>query len=769
MKPKQVQSTGVFRVFFNALILITLFLIILHPNLRAAADDSGTALQFDGTTDWVQLPETSTVFAAGWQNTKTIELWVRPAVSGPSCTTVDQCPLIFGDQPRWWGISIGVVGGLDRIWVWNFTSTGLNQVGISYTPGLWTHIAMVHTSGTLYAYQDGSLAGSVSSGTTLQPNTGAQPQLRIGGMIKDAIPWIFNGQIDEVRLWNTARNQADIERDLGRELAGNETDLRAYYKMSNGSGLALTDDSVHTFNGTLRDGYQQVPGDGDFPLWVTSTAFNNPDAPDAINDNYLNGSEDMPLVVAAPGVLSNDSDPNLLTLQAVLPYGPSQGSLTLNTNGSFTYNPPLNFSGAVTFTYSAYNGTDYSTPALVTLNINPVNDAPEITEGTTENVTMDEDSSPTPFSLTLHAVDIENDPITWSLIDPPASGSANAAGTGTSQVVSYTPDPNVYGTDSFVVRASDGTDSSDITVNVTINQINDDPVIDQGTELNPTIDEDSGANIFPLTASDPDPDLLTWRISTPPSHGQAQVDASGVSVSAMYTPGLNYYGPDSFEVEVDDGHGGLDTITINLTVASQPDPPIVSAGADQSIIEGQQASFSGSFTDADENGTPGDGYLLNWDFEDGSTANGTLTPSHRYTDDGIYTVQLSVTDPQSNTGRGSLQVTVQNAAPVLSSPGDQQTKAYQQLEISFQFSDPGLSDTHSATIDWGNGTQSTAVVNQPTRTAEASTMYKRAGEYEAAINLVDDDGGSDTIHFMVIVEPVYLNFMPVLNGPVSGP
>ena len=101
------------------------------------------------------------------------------------------------------------------------------------------------------------------------------------------------------------------------------------------------------------------------------------DAPVAVNDAYST-NEDAALVVAAPGVLANDSDVDSGTLTAVLVSGPSHGTLTLNANGSFSYTPALNFNGTDTFTYKANDGTLESNTATVTIAVTAVNDAPVV-------------------------------------------------------------------------------------------------------------------------------------------------------------------------------------------------------------------------------------------------------------------------------------------------------------------------------------------------------------------------------------------------------
>ena len=100
---------------------------------------------------------------------------------------------------------------------------------------------------------------------------------------------------------------------------------------------------------------------------IAVTAVN--DAPVAVNDEYS-----MPaggtLSVPVPGVLANDSDVDGLSLTAVLVSGPAQAqSFALNANGSFTFTPLSNFTGAVTFTYRASDDSAVSGVATVRINV----------------------------------------------------------------------------------------------------------------------------------------------------------------------------------------------------------------------------------------------------------------------------------------------------------------------------------------------------------------------------------------------------------------
>ncbi|HKB00735.1 MAG TPA: Ig-like domain-containing protein, partial [Gemmataceae bacterium] len=94
------------------------------------------------------------------------------------------------------------------------------------------------------------------------------------------------------------------------------------------------------------------------------------DAPVAKDDSYAT-DVNVALTVPAAGVLANDTDVDGDALAAVLVSGPANGTLTLNTDGSFTYTPAGDFTGTDTFTYRARDGAADSALATVTVQVNP--------------------------------------------------------------------------------------------------------------------------------------------------------------------------------------------------------------------------------------------------------------------------------------------------------------------------------------------------------------------------------------------------------------
>lgn len=198
-------------------------------------------------------------------------------------------------------------------------------------------------------------------------------------------------------------------------------------------------------------------------------------------------------------------------------------------------------------------------------------------------------------------------------------------------------------------------------------------------------------------------------------------------------------------------------------------PPVVNAGPDLVIDEGQVVKFEATFTDQEWPDT----HQALFDFGDDSLpveapvsethnpprAQGTTSASHAYCDNGEYTLRVTVRDDDGGVGVDTRQVTVRNVPPVVDAGDD--PFAYPGIPISLEacFTDPGWCDTHTATWEFGDCTPvAPAVVhekNEPPAAvgvAAALHIYKNCGVYLARCVVTDDDGGmgDDTIHVRVV-------------------
>ena len=101
-----------------------------------------------------------------------------------------------------------------------------------------------------------------------------------------------------------------------------------------------------------------------------------PNTPPSALDDAFETDEGTTLVISAPGVLANDTDAEGQALTASLVGGVSHGTLTLNTDGGFTYVPAAGFSGTDSFSYAAHDGAASSNTAVVTLTMQPAPTSP---------------------------------------------------------------------------------------------------------------------------------------------------------------------------------------------------------------------------------------------------------------------------------------------------------------------------------------------------------------------------------------------------------
>jgi len=171
----------------------------------------------------------------------------------------------------------------------------------------------------------------------------------------------------------------------------------------------------------------------------------------ASNDSYAT-DEDTALNQPAPGVLSNDTDPENDSLTAEKVSDPSHGTLTLDPDGSFAYTPNGGFSGSDSFTYKANDGTSYSNVATVDITVNAVNDAPVAVDDT---ATTDEDTAAV-IPVLSNDTDADGDSLSvvGSSLSHPAHGTVELITSGTDAgKVRYTPNANYNGSDTFTYKA----------------------------------------------------------------------------------------------------------------------------------------------------------------------------------------------------------------------------------------------------------------------------------------------------------------------------
>lgn len=312
------------------------------------------------------------------------------------------------------------------------------------------------------------------------------------------------------------------------------------------------------------------------------------DTPVAENDAFAIAEDNTLTVLAAAGVLANDSDPDSVET-AVLVTDVSDGTLTLNADGSFTYTPDANFDGADSFTYRAVDGNTQSALATVTIDLTPVNDAPVAVADAysgIEDVTLTRNAA---AGVLANDSDIDSASPTVTLMIDVTDGTLTLNADGS---FSYVPDSDFEGSDSFTYRASDGAlDSATVAVNLTIGAVNDLPVAVADAY---TISEDGTLDITAgvlLNDTDIESANLTAELVTNVAHGTLTLDADG---TFLYQPAADYFGPDTFQYRAHDGADPSSAVTVAIDVTpvnDAPTVPVLQSPPGGSVVEPDAVSF----------------------------------------------------------------------------------------------------------------------------------------------------------------------------------
>ncbi len=246
---------------------------------------------------------------------------------------------------------------------------------------------------------------------------------------------------------------------------------------------------------------------------------------------------------------ATDVDSTALTYSLVTQ--PSHGTLT-GTPPNVTYQAAAGYRGADAFTFKASDLQQDSAPATVELTIAAVNQAPVVQAQTVPTL---ED---TPTNISVTGFDSDGDQLTWTIVSSPSHGTLDVNGSAPNYT--YVPRQDFNGSDTFTIKANDGTsDSQPANINLTVAAVNDRPVVDA---LSVTLEQDKAVEVT-LRGVDVDRnDVLTFTVRTPPQHGAL----TGEAPQLTYTPTRGYTGTDSFTYVANDGTVDSIAKSVELTV-----------------------------------------------------------------------------------------------------------------------------------------------------------------------------------------------------------
>ncbi len=496
------------------------------------------------------------------------------------------------------------------------------------------------------------------------------------------------------------------------------------------------------FNGTDTVTYEIADGNGGTAtaeVTVTVNAVN--DGPVA-QDDAITTDEDTVVTI---DVLANDSDLDGDAL-SVTAASATNGSVTINADGTLDYTPNVNFNGTDTVTYEIADGNGGTATATVDVTVNAVNDGPVAQD---DAISTDEDTSVT-IDVLANDSDLDGDTLSVTSASA-ANGSVTINADGT---LDYTPNANFNGTDTVTYEIADGNGgTATAEVTVTVNAVNDGPVAqDDSVSTN----EDESVTIDVLANdSDLDGDALSVTAASA-TNGSVTINADG---TLEYTPNANFNGSDTISYEISDGNGGTATAEVTVTVNAVNDGPVAQ---DDAVETNEDTAVT---IDVLANDSDLDGDTLS--VTSASAANGSVTINADGTLDytpnanfnGTDTISYSISDGNGGTATAEVTVTVNavNDGPVAQDDAVE-TNEDTAVTIDVLANDSDL-DGDSLTVSSATAANGVVTINAD-GTLDYTPNANFNGTDTISYEISDGNGGTATAEVTVTVNAVN-------DGPVA--
>ncbi|WP_024703728.1 tandem-95 repeat protein, partial [Vibrio parahaemolyticus] len=277
--------------------------------------------------------------------------------------------------------------------------------------------------------------------------------------------------------------------------------------------------------------------------------------------------EDTPTIIKVLGNDTFEGDGKVVSLDTN--NGPANGTVSINPDGSVTYTPNDNYHGADSFTYIVTSG-GVSESTTVEVNVTPVNDAPVAKD---DIATTQEDTAVT-IDVLPNDTDVDGDKLSIESVSVPKEQ-------GTVEVVDgklvFTPAENFNGDAEITYTVTDGALTDQATVKVTVNAVNDTPVVESNI-ADQTLAEDFTPYTIDLNTAFSDVDNVDGELTFSVS-GNSNIQVAIVNGIATITPTADWNGSETLTFTATDPSGESVSQTVNFTVT-----PVADIEADKTTV-----------------------------------------------------------------------------------------------------------------------------------------------------------------------------------------
>ncbi|MGH1368913.1 MAG: Ig-like domain-containing protein, partial [Maritimibacter sp.] len=512
------------------------------------------------------------------------------------------------------------------------------------------------------------------------------------------------------------------------------------------------------FTGTTTITYTITDGNGGTDSAVVTVNVTPDDnTVDAVDDSYTT-DEDTAIIV---DLTDNDSDPEGDDFEVTSVGTPTNGTVELQPDGTVKYTPNEDFNGTDTFTYIVTDEHGATDEATVTITIDPVNDRPD----GEDDVAVTPEDTPVVIDVIANDTDPEGDPLEVAELGEPENGTAELNPDGT---VTYTPNTDFTGTDTFTYTVTDGNGGTDVvTVQVAVesDEVNE---VDAVDDLSAT--ETDTPVVIDVLANDNDPEGDDFEVTDveDPANGTAELNANG---TITYTPDTGFTGTETFTYTVTDEHGATDVATVTVIVSDDPNlaPDAVDDTAETPEDTPVVIDVLANDTDPDDDPlTVTDATSPEGTVEiDPVTGELTFTPEEDFTGTATITYTVSDGNGETDTAVVTVNVTPVNDAPD-TNPDDTSTLEGTPVEIPVLANDSDPEGDPLEVIDTTDPTHGTVSVN-PDGTIEYTPEADYTGTDTFTYTVSDGNGGTATDTVTIDVLPDGTNTVDAVNDEYVVP